>query len=44
MLESFGAGTAVIVSPIEGFSYKGIYYEIPINKETNSGEIAMEIN
>ena len=28
--EIFGAGTAAVVNPIAGFSYKDIYYELPI--------------
>ncbi|MNE70425.1 Branched-chain-amino-acid aminotransferase 2 [compost metagenome] len=27
--EIFGAGTAAVVSPICGFSYKDVYYELP---------------
>ena len=27
--EIFGAGTAAVVSPISGFSYKDVYYELP---------------
>jgi branched-chain amino acid aminotransferase len=27
--EIFGAGTAAVVSPIKGFSYKGVYHELP---------------
>jgi branched-chain amino acid aminotransferase len=27
--EIFGAGTAAVVNPIAGFSYKGVYYELP---------------
>ena len=27
--EVFGAGTAAVVSPIEGFSYQDVYYELP---------------
>jgi branched-chain amino acid aminotransferase len=27
--EIFGAGTAAVVSPIKGFSYKDVYYELP---------------
>ncbi len=32
--EIFGAGTAAVISPISGFSYKDIYYELP--KDENS--------
>ena len=27
--EVFGAGTAAVVSPIEGFLYQDVYYELP---------------
>jgi branched-chain amino acid aminotransferase len=27
--EIFGAGTAAVISPIVGFSYKNTYYELP---------------
>ena len=27
--EIFGAGTAAVISPIEGFEYKETYYELP---------------
>jgi branched-chain amino acid aminotransferase len=33
MIESFGAGTAAIVSPVEGLNYKGTDYKIPLDKE-----------
>ncbi|OYX22513.1 MAG: branched chain amino acid aminotransferase [Flavobacteriales bacterium 32-35-8] len=32
--EMFGAGTAAVVSPISGFGYKGIDYDLPELKET----------
>lgn len=31
MIESFGAGTAAIVSPVEGFHYAGVDYKIPLD-------------
>ena len=37
--EVFGAGTAAVVNPIVGFSYKDVYYELP--KIENS--IAMQL-
>nr|WP_315166478.1 branched-chain amino acid aminotransferase [uncultured Flavobacterium sp.] len=37
--EIFGAGTAAVVSPISGFSYKDVYYELP--KIENS--VALEL-
>ncbi len=30
--EIFGAGTAAVVSPISGFSYQDVYYELPRNE------------
>ena len=30
--EIFGAGTAAVVSPISGFSYQDVYYELPKNE------------
>lgn len=33
MVEAFGAGTAAIVSPVEGFQYKGKDYAIPLNPD-----------
>jgi len=33
MIEAFGAGTAAIVSPVNGFAYKGTEYSIPLNIE-----------
>jgi branched-chain amino acid aminotransferase len=32
--EIFGAGTAAVVSPISGFSYQDIYYELPKTENT----------
>ena len=32
--EIFGAGTAAVVSPIKGFSYKDHYYELPKNEDS----------
>ena len=37
--EIFGAGTAAVVSPISGFSYKDVYYDLP--KIENS--VALEL-
>lgn len=33
MIEAFGAGTAAIVSPVEGFHYDGKDYSIPLNPD-----------
>lgn len=43
MLESFGAGTAAIVSPISSFHYKDKDYDIPINPEKNAGDFTMKM-
>ncbi len=32
--EIFGAGTAAVVSPISGFSYQDVYYELPKNEDS----------
>ena len=32
--EIFGAGTAAVISPISGFSYQDVYYELPKNENT----------
>jgi len=32
MIEAFGAGTAAIVSPVNGFHWMGKDYEIPLDK------------
>lgn len=32
--EIFGAGTAAVISPIVGFSYKDVYYEIPKQEDS----------
>ncbi|WP_116787410.1 branched-chain amino acid aminotransferase [Flavobacterium psychrotrophum] len=37
--EIFGAGTAAVISPIEGFSYQDVYYELP--KQENP--VALEL-
>lgn len=43
MLESFGAGTAAIVSPIYQLHYEGKDYDVPINPELNAGEFTMKM-
>lgn len=43
LIEAFGAGTAVIVCPIEGVYYNGKDYKIPINPEHNAGDLTKEI-
>lgn len=41
--EIFGAGTAVIVSPVKGIGYKGKHYEVPYNEKLQAGELAHEL-
>lgn len=43
LIEAFGAGTAVIVCPIEGFFYKGKEYKVPINPKYNAGDLTREL-
>eukprot|EP00825_Cyclidium_porcatum_P014061 TRINITY_DN1749_c0_g1_i7.p1 TRINITY_DN1749_c0_g1~~TRINITY_DN1749_c0_g1_i7.p1 ORF type:complete len:337 (-),score=55.50 TRINITY_DN1749_c0_g1_i7:349-1359(-) len=43
LLEVFGAGTAVVVSPVEKIHYKGQDYKVPIIEELGSGELAHRI-
>jgi len=43
LIEAFGAGTAVIVCPINGFWYNGKDYDIPINPEYNAGDLTNRI-
>jgi hypothetical protein len=35
----FGAGTAVIVSPVNKIGYKNKDYNIPVNSNLNAGEL-----
>ncbi|UOK41980.1 MULTISPECIES: branched-chain amino acid aminotransferase [Flavobacterium] len=37
--EIFGAGTAAVISPISGFSFKDIYYELPKMENSFASEI-----
>lgn len=39
LIEAFGAGTAVIVSPIKEINYKGESLKIPINPAYNAGDL-----
>lgn len=46
MIEAFGAGTAAIVSPVEGFSYDGTEYAIPLdpsNPDAGVGPLTKEM-
>lgn len=45
--EMFGTGTACIVSPVKGFRYKDVDYEIPLdptNPKTEAGPLAKKLN
>lgn len=44
IIEAFGAGTAVIVSPIEEFHYEGVNYKIPINPKKQAGDLTYRLN
>jgi branched-chain amino acid aminotransferase len=41
--EIFGAGTAAVISPISGFSYKDTYYELPKNENPWSLQLKEEL-
>jgi branched-chain amino acid aminotransferase len=43
MYEAFGAGTAVIVSPVESFKYQGQTHKVPIDKEKGAGKLTQRI-
>jgi len=43
MIEAFGAGTAAIVSPVEGFHFDGKDYAIPLNEAINCGDLTKEM-
>lgn len=43
LLESFGAGTAVIVSSVKNIEYKGKDYKIPIDEKLQAGPITFQI-
>ncbi|CAI2370811.1 unnamed protein product [Moneuplotes crassus] len=40
IIEAFGCGTAAVVSPVQKIGYAGQDYDIPINEELQSGELA----
>ena len=42
--EIFGAGTAAVVSPISGFSYKNHYYELPKIDNSYASQLKEELN
>ena len=41
--EIFGAGTAVIVSPVKAIGYKDKHYQVPYNEKLQAGELAYEL-
>ena len=43
VIESFGSGTAAVVSPVAGFNYKDVDYDIPINNDLKAGELTHEL-
>lgn len=38
-MESFGCGTAAVVSPIKGIHYEGRDIEVPIKEDLQAGEL-----
>jgi len=36
VVELFGAGTAAVVSPVKGFEYDGLYYDVPCVENSSS--------
>lgn len=42
--EIFGAGTAAVVSPIKGFSYKGLYHELPTVTDSFALNLKEQLN
>ena len=43
LLEAFGAGTAVIVSPIQSFCYRDEVYRVPIQEDKGAGPLTQKI-
>lgn len=43
LIECFSSGTAVIVSPIKNFQYKGVNYPIQINETYQAGDLTYQI-
>ena len=41
--EAFGAGTAVIVSPVKSFKYGETTYEIPIEEDKGAGKLTQRV-
>lgn len=44
LLESFGAGTAVVLNPISGFGYKSQEIDVPLNMEKGIGDYTKELS
>lgn len=46
MIEAFGAGTAAIVAPVNGFTYQGQEYDIPLDSskpKALAGKLTMRL-
>lgn len=43
LLECFGAGTAVVVSPVEKIHYKGQDYKVPFVPKLGAGELTYRL-
>jgi len=43
LYEVFGAGTAVVVSSVNGIYYNGKEYNVPINPKYNAGNLTYEL-
>lgn len=43
MLEAFGAGTAVIVSPVNSIGIGSERYSVPIDPKKKAGELALKV-
>lgn len=44
ILEAFGSGTAVIVCPIEEFTYNNETFKIPINPKFQAGDLTHRLS
>ena len=44
VVEAFGAGTACVVCPIEGFQHDGKDYSIPINEKNQAGDLTFKLS
>jgi branched-chain amino acid aminotransferase len=43
VLESFGCGTAAIVTPVKKINYKGFDYKVPIDESINAGPLTKRV-